>query len=157
MKRRNELVVVNGDTASTPNPFQNFNVADMQKFYEAKQFLSCVDATPLLKNCIMTKEEVIEYKRTYRQIYSPHCIRGFLGEPVSCEHIYEQDYDVKTETIISTALLMDKLDASMFFWRELNPELVRMLSASAGIRLEIISNWVKMIHYMSPHTQQNAF
>lgn len=149
---KNEIVIRNQETA---NPYQNFRMENMFSFYAAKQFLQCQDCTELLNRCIAKEEEIREYDGTYS--YLGTCIRrSFSGISMVEENHYKANYTAEKRTWISTGMLMNKLDASLFYWRELNPALVQLLSATAFVELAVISNWVKAVHFMAPSVSTTA-
>lgn len=138
---------------TTVNPYQHFNEKEMEEFYAKKQNLHCMDATMLLDKCIYSSNEKRHYKGTYQISHDEHYIATIVG-PLSVSQKFREEYSSEMEVLISTSLLLNKLDATMYYWRELNPELVHLLTAQKLVKLEVISNWVKMIHYLAPINQQ---
>jgi len=138
---------------TTVNPYVHFNEKEMEEFYSKKQHLCCMDATVLLDTCIFSSNEKRHYKGTYKVINDEHYIPSIVG-PLTVSQRYSKEYSSEIETLISTSLFLNKLDATMYYWRELNPELVHLLTAQELVKREVISNWVKMIHYLAPINQQ---
>ena len=143
-----ELAVRLPNLGESAKPYQNFSIEDMHSFYTARQFLQYEDGTKILDKCIAKKEEILHYQNTLHAVHGTFYINGGLLGMIERDRSYQYDYTVEKKVWISTQMLMDKLDASLYFWRELNPELVRLLSAQPLIELEVVSNW--MIHYLSP-------
>ena len=108
------------------------DLTDMEQFYKQKQYLASIDATPLLDQSIALLPEI---GKVYDKDLITHRI-SMDGEP-----------------IISTAMLMEKLDNTVYMWRELNPEIVRLLSKRKTCRRDLVKNWIKGIQYWAPKEQ----
>lgn len=139
-------------TATKPNALLEFNPSDMEKFYDARQFVRSIDATELVKSSVVReKEEVVKSSGCYRQIPDKHYVdAGILGM-MPREFRYDE-IDVITEKVsyVSTGLLVDKLDSTLYFWRELNQELLRILQLHEVVEEMFAINLCKNILYMAP-------
>lgn len=145
-----EKLVVQSPENRVLSPYQNFSMKDMEAFYTVKQFLQCEDCTQILTKCIAKCDEIKHYEDTYHAVEGRFYRNlGLLGVE-EMDHYYQRDYTVESVVWVSTGLLMNKLDASLYLWRDLNPELVKLLSAKPIVKFDVISNWVKMVHYLSP-------
>ena len=139
-----------------PAPYQNFSPVEMMRFYSVRQYLQGIDARVMLENCIFAEEKIVEYDGTYREVYSPHYIARTWDTPLYRENKYIPNSSVTKKVYVDTALLMNKLDASLYAWRELNPEVVRLLSQKECVEIGLVSNWVRLIHYFAPPVPQQS-
>lgn len=113
-------------TVKSPNqeiasPYQNFSMEDMKTFYEAQQFLQSVDATGILDKCIAKTDKTLHYKNTFSKVNGPYYRDCGIFGIVEVDCSYQRDFTVARIVWISTALLMDKLNASLYYWQKLNP------------------------------------
>lgn len=153
----NEIAVIdNPQNGNLSKPFQDFSVDNMNSFYGVKQFLHYIDATSLVEACILEVKEIKTFQGCYDRVYDPVYIEGFLAVQ-RINHLYKARYNTKEKIYISTSMLMEKLDAALYYWRELNPELVQLLSENSSVELPVIVNWVKMILYMAPTSLGSTF
>ena len=143
-------------TSCIPLVYQNFNSSDMERFYATKRFLKFIDATSLLTSCIHS----VDYEKSFTGYYNRYEGEFYEHIPfvgaISRYHIYKPAYNTKRVVLISTEAFMEKLDLSLYYWRELNPHLVELLSSSKFVEIEKISNWVKMVHYMQPELEETS-
>lgn len=135
-------------TKTNSNPYSDFKPEEMKTFYDNQKYLTYVDARPLLKACISDEYELREYSGTCHSIGTVLVPRVFGGVYETTR--YERDYISSYITEVNTQLLIDKLDASLYYWRNLNPQLYELLSRYSYQKIEIISNWLAMIHYLCP-------
>ena len=102
------------------------DMQDMAQFYEQKRHLAVVNAVPLLQQCISSS-----YTPSHRTHY----------DHWNSENSWVEYFP--TVTYISTNMLMNKFDSSLYMWRELNPTLVQLLSQASTCDIDVIANWVR--------------
>ena len=109
------------------------DMQDMAQFYEQKRHLAVVNAVPLLQQCISSS-----YTPSPRTHY----------DHWNSENSWVEYFP--TVTYISTNMLINKFDSSLYMWRELNPTLVQLLSQASTCDIDVIANWVRGVNYYAP-------